>query len=341
MTSLPAGKLPTDLLHSLLSKHAPSDPQLLIGPGIGRDSAAIAFGETILVAKSDPITFPTTRTALHLVHVNANDIACQGGTPRWLLVTALLPLDGTTDGTVARLFGDLNEEARKINISVIGGHTEITDAVTRPVLVGTLLGETDSAGLIHPANAQVGHRLLLTKTAGIEGTAVLSAAATEQLRALGWSDVDLMAAHAMIDDPGISVVPEARALAMAGAVSAMHDPTEGGVISAVRELAQAAGCGAYIRESAVAVAPITRRMCADLGIDPFGLLASGSLLAAVPPELTDTAAAALESVGVPFNWIGKLIQAEQGMRLGTTTGDVPLPDYARDEVARVLSGVVE
>lgn len=337
--TLHPGKLPGDLLGRLLRQYAVPDDRVLIGPGVGRDCAAIRFGDKALVVKSDPITFPAEHPAHHLIHVNANDIACQGAVPRWLLVTALLPHGSTTSETVSALFEDLASTAGSIGVHVIGGHTEVTIGLDRPILVGTMLGETSADNLINPVNANPGDRLLLTRTAGIEGTALLAGAFRNRLIAehnIPLPVVDTAAAY--LFEPGISILKEARALAEAGAVSALHDPTEGGVATAVRELAIASGCGVIISRDAIEVSQETQRIAAALAIDPLGLLASGSLLAAVPKDRMTQAEDALAGTGTPFAWIGKLTPPESGMRLRSGGEEWNLPEFAVDEVARLLAG---
>jgi hydrogenase expression/formation protein HypE len=336
--SLPPGKLPNELLDSLLAQHRIRDPKVLIGPGIGRDSAAIEFGNRVLVIKSDPITFPTSHPAQHLIHINANDIACQGAIPRWILVTALLPQGTTTRDTVAEIFADLTAAATEIGVELIGGHTEITLGLDRPLLIGTMLGETTAARLIDPANARPGDRILMTKTAGIEGTALLATELGPALLEAGRLDAGLIAsAAALIEHPGLSVLPEALALAESRAASALHDPTEGGVASAVRELATAAACGALISREAIAVAHETRILADALSFDPLGLLSSGTLLAAVPKDRLADAERALEGIGVPFAWIGKLMPPESGIRLRSGLDEMNMPEFQVDEVARLLA----
>jgi hydrogenase expression/formation protein HypE len=336
---LAAGKVPADLLGSLLDRHRVADPRVLVGPGIGRDSAAIEFGDRVLVVKSDPITFPSARPAFHLVHINANDIVCQGAIPRWLLVTALLPEGSTTAETISVLFSELNEAAAEIGVELIGGHSEITYGLDRPLLIGTMLGETTTAGLIDPAAAKPGDRILITKTAGIEGTALLAKHFGPNLLQSGKADKALIeAATAMIDMPGISVLAEARALAEAGAASALHDPTEGGIASAIRELATASNCGVLISRDAIPVAAETVHLAHVLSVDPLGLLSSGSLVASVPKDRIAEAEHALMPTGVPFAWIGKLTEPDLGLRMRTGTTETELPEFAVDEAARLLAG---
>ena len=336
---LPPGKVPGILLAELLHRLPIPGSRILIGPGMGRDSAAIQIGDSVMVVKSDPITFPTDRAAHHLIHINANDIACQGATPRWLLVTALLPHGTTTPATVAKLFTELQESAAEIGVELIGGHTEITLGLDRPLLVGTMIGETSVDRLVDPARAQPGDRLLMTKCAGIEGTAIL---ATELRSALvdghGVCVETIEAATKMIEFPGISILKEAMVLSTGNFASALHDPTEGGIASAVWELASAAGCGALISRDSIAVAPETQAISDALGIDPLGLLASGSLLAAIPAQLLQAAELALTSAGIPWAWIGKLTPAETGIRLRSGSAVQDLPEFTVDEVARILAG---
>jgi hydrogenase maturation factor len=335
---LPPGKLPGDLLGRLLERHSVHDERVLIGPGTGRDAAAIQFGDMALVVKTDPITFPTERSALHLVHVNANDIACQGAVPRWLLVTALLPHGSTSAESASSMFADLNAAARQIGVSVIGGHTEITIGLDRPILVGTMLGEVAVDRLIDPRDASPGDRLLMTKTAGIEGTVILADELRSLLISRGVADNTIDSAATMIDNPGISVLAEARALCTAGALHALHDPTEGGIATAVRELALASGCGVMISRDAIPVAAETAEIATALNIDPLGMLASGSLLAAVPKASLEVAENALATARIPFAWIGKLTPPESGMRIRTGMVESALPEFEVDEVARVLAG---
>jgi len=335
---LPPGKLPGELLGRLLERHAVDDERVLIGPGTGRDAAAIRFGDSALGVKTDPITFPTDRSALHLVHINANDIACQGAVPKWLLVTALLPHGSTSAESAAAMFAEVNAAAGQVGVSVVGGHTEITIGLDRPILVGTMLGEVAVNRLIDPRDAVPGDRLLMTKTAGIEGTVILADELRSLLLSRNIPSETIDAAVAMIEDPGISVIAEARALCAADAVHALHDPTEGGIATAVRELALASGCGVVISRDAIPVAHETSEIAAALNVDPLGMLASGSLLAAVPKSALQAAEEALAEAGIPFAWIGKLTPPESGMRMRSGMAEADLPDFAVDEIARVFAG---
>lgn len=332
---LPAGKLPSSLLATLLQRRSIDDPRVLVGPGIGRDAAAIDLGPLVLVVKNDPITFATDQAPHYLVNVNANDLACLGATPAWMLVTALLPPDSTTVGSVETLFSQLAEACDQRGIAIVGGHTEMTDAVTRPVLVGMLVGTTDRSRLLQPGGGRPGDRLLLTRPISIEGTALLARELARPLSAALGADLVARAAN-LLDDPGISVVDDAATLLQTGAVRALHDPTEGGLASGIREIAEVSGCGAIVARGNIGTLPETDSICRHLGIDPMGLLASGSLLAAIDPAGIEAVDRACSAAGIPATWIGKLAVAERGFRMTVDGVEGELPEFAADEVTRVL-----
>ncbi|HKG24429.1 MAG TPA: AIR synthase-related protein [Thermomicrobiales bacterium] len=333
---LPIGKLPTELLAGLIAGHRIDDPAVVVGPGIGRDAAAIEFGETVLVVKTDPITFATDAAAQYLVDVNANDLACMGATPRWLLVTALLPESRTTRATVETLFRDLQQTCERRQIALIGGHTEVTAGIDRVILVGQLLGLAPRERLVTPGCARPGDRLLLSKALAIEGTALLARERSSELaEALGQELVDR--ASALLVDPGISVVADAAAVLSTSGATALHDPTEGGFATGVRELAQASGCGAVVNESLIPVLPETRAIADHFGLEPLGLLASGSLLAAVSPASVLDVEQAFRERGIPFSWVGKLTSPDRGFSLIRDGQPIELATFSSDEVARALS----
>lgn len=330
------GKLPGDFLADVLSDYRLDDPAVVVGPGVGMDAAAVDVGEDLLVVKSDPITFARARAPHYLVNVNANDLACMGATPRWMLVTALLPAGRTTEFEVRALFAELTAACTELGVSLIGGHTEILDALDRPILVGSLLGTASRERLLRPGFARPGDRLLLTHPIAIEGTALLATEMRDQLATSVPADV-LGRAAAFLEDPGISVLRDAQTLLATDSVSALHDPTEGGLATGVRELAVAAGAGALISRSNVPVMPETALIAECLELDPLGMLASGSLLAAVPPDGIDAVEDACHRASMPFAWIGKITPSDRGYALRDGKAERELPLFTTDEVARALS----
>lgn len=330
---LPAGKLPGDLLERLLIEYrTPSDPSVIVDTHYGFDAAAIEIGGETLLVKSDPITFASKDSARYLVAVNANDIACMGGTPRWMTVVSLLPENATTREDVERQFAELQQACEYEKISLIGGHTEVTLGIDRPLLIGTLLGTVGPEGLLEPGKAQPGDELWLSHHIALEGTALLAFEREHQLlQALGPDIVG--AAQALLIDPGISISRDARAIRRTGVITAMHDPTEGGVATAIHEMAAASGLGAQIDGAAIPVLPETQAIADHFGINPLGLLSSGAMLVAALPDQQSL----MHSTSVPMTRIGVLTETPGTVTISTTTGEQPLTRYDSDELTRALS----
>jgi hydrogenase maturation factor len=332
---LPVGKLPAELLQELLRKYTRPNSRVIVGPGVGEDAAVIDFGERYLVAKTDPITFATDEIGWYAVNVNANDIACSGGMPKWFLVTALLPA-GTADAEMAEsIFAQLAEACQALDITLCGGHTEITYDLERPILVGLMLGEVEPARLVHSGGARPGDALILTKGIAIEGTALIAREKGDMLAGEFPADF-LQRCRQMLHEPGISVVREARLLRQHVDVHAMHDPTEGGLATALWELAAAAGVGLRVYRDAIPILPETQALCQRFGLDPLGLIASGALLATVPAVQAEEAVRLLAEAGIAARCIGEVLPAGEGVWLRDAGGDQPLPRFARDEFARLV-----
>ena len=189
--AFPLGKLPADVLARLLENIQPADPRVIVGPGIGLDAAVIDMGDRLLVAKSDPITFATDSIGWYAVQVNANDIATTGATARWFLATLLLPESHADAAMAESIFSQIHSACAAISVSLVGGHTEITYGLDRPIVVGAMLGEVTRDRLVRPSGAQPGDALLLTKGIAVEGTAII--ARERDLRGLrptgGWHDL--------------------------------------------------------------------------------------------------------------------------------------------------------
>ena len=257
---LKSGKLPGHLLQDLISglPVRTADKRLIVGPGLGEDAAHILMGENTLLAKTDPITFATDRIGWYAVNVNANDIAVAGGTPKWFLATVMMP-PGTTEVEVRSIFDQLGEAAAEIDVQLAGGHTEITPAVTQPVVCGFMLGEAPTSRTVSASGAQPGDAVILTKGIAIEGTSILANECREALIKAGVAASDIDSAATLLNDPGISVLKDAKIAVESGGVTAMHDPTEGGLATALQELAFASKVNISIDEEAVKFSRSARR----------------------------------------------------------------------------------
>jgi hydrogenase expression/formation protein HypE len=328
------GKLSPDILRRLLAAARCQDARVVVGPAIGEDAAVIAVGDKLLVASTDPITFATDLIGWYAVQVNANDVAVMGARPAWFLATVLLP-EGAQPLLAEQVFDQIHSACRELDVSLVGGHTEVTHGLGRPLVIGTMLGEADH--VVRSAGAKAGDCLILTKGVAIEGTALLAREAGKQLQARGLGGDTIERARGLLFHPGISVVKEALLACDAASVHAMHDPTEGGLATAVHELVEAAGVGAVIRARDIAVLPETDLLCRALGLNPLGLLASGSLLIAAAPEDCDRVAGALNGAGVKAACIGTLFSDREVAIINEKGGETALPRFDRDELARFLA----
>jgi hydrogenase expression/formation protein HypE len=333
---LPAGKLPPGLLRRLLASIAPPDASVIVGPQPGEDAAILDLGGPGLVAaKTDPITFAGEEPGRYLLAVNGNDLATMGAEPRWLLVTALLP-EGIEEDRVEEIFHSVRVACDEAGVALVGGHTEITVGLDRPILAGFLLGTVERGRVVRTGGSRVGDALLLAGGIAIEGTAILAREHSQDLSERGVDGATIETAAAWLREPGISILPAARALHATGAVHAMHDPTEGGLVTALHELAEAAGVGLRVDMGAVPVLPACRIVCQALQLDPLGLLASGALLAALDPGEVPAAMDRLRASGIAAVPIGEIVPAERGRTAAGDGRSTPLPVFPRDELARYL-----
>jgi hydrogenase expression/formation protein HypE len=334
---LPVGKLPLEHLRSLL-KHLPKhDPRLLIGPQIGEDAAVIDQGDRYLVVATDPITFATEHIGRYAVHVNANDIAVLGARPMWFFVVMLLPEGSTTPALAETIMADVGTACEELCVTLGGGHTEITQGLDSPILVGQMLGEVAPNRLVRKTRIVVGDLILLTRGVAIEGTAILARELFDLRRRI---DADLLARAArFLIEPGISVVSAALAAAEVGeAVHAMHDPTEGGLATGLFELVAPAGLGLRVSREHIPVLPETATICRALALDPLKLLASGALLVAVARDAEEEVRSAIEAAGVPVSVIGEVRPQSEGTTIVTNGVAEALTFPDRDEIARALEG---
>jgi hydrogenase expression/formation protein HypE len=356
--SLPPGKVPARLLQRFLAGRPACEGEV-VGPGIGLDGAVLRIpgsasetGGSYLVAASDPITFTATRIGWYVVHVNANDVACMGARPTWFLATLLLPegATSTTPASIAKAPGRsdrgagirdpprnrrlLQEACDEVGASLVGGHTEITPDLARPMVAGTMLGVTH--GWVSAEGAEPGDALLLTKGIAVEGTAILATDAKDRLAGIVPAEA-LERARSYLREPGISVVADAFAALGSGKVHALHDPTEGGLSTGIHELCQAGGTGAVVELESIPILRETLLITQALELDPLGLLASGALLIAAPESEVEPILAALEEEGIPGTRIGRCTEQSEGVVAMDRDGrTAPLTTFSADELTRVL-----
>ena len=333
--NIPPGKLPVEILERMLAKYTSSINGVAVGASIGEDAAAIDMGDTCLLAKTDPITFVAEDIGTYTIFVNANDIATMGGIPRWFLAVILLPEKGTTSRLVEKIFRQLSSACKKTGVAFCGGHTEITVGIDRPVVIGTMLGEVEKSLLIATAGARAGDDIILTKAIAIEGTSILARERGKEIAGAFGAGV-LRACRKLADDPGIGILREAGIAVRNGRVHSMHDPTEGGLANALYEVAAAADVGLVVDSGRIPVLKECRMLCRHFGLDPMGLIASGSLLIMVDPGDSGKVIRAIEDAGVPAAKIGKIAPKSEGVKIRDRGRIRDLPRFDRDEMARIL-----
>ncbi|MCZ6677262.1 MAG: AIR synthase family protein [Candidatus Poribacteria bacterium] len=334
-TILPLGKLKIDLLQQILPQ-SHQDTRVIVGPQIGEDAAVIDFGETCLVAKTDPITFTTDEIGWYLVCVNSNDIATMGAIPKWLLTTILLPENRTTEVLVRRIIEQIKAACEHFNITLCGGHTEITHGLDRPIVIGQMLGEVKKNRLITSSGAQAGDDLILTKGLGIEATSIIARERESDL--LGkFSSTFLNQAKDYLTSPGISVLKEAMIATEIGGVHAMHDPTEGGVATAIHELAHAANLGVVVWQETLRMSNETKQLCHEFQLNPLGVISSGALLIVAEPAKSREIVSAITEHRIPCEIIGRLLPPDSGLWIEQDGQRLPLPIFETDEITKIFS----
>lgn len=332
-TILPLGKLPIDLLSRVIRNAPVSDERVLLGPGIGLDCAVIDMGDHYQVVKTDPITFASDEIGWYAVQINTNDIATTGALPRWFTATVLLPENKTTPELVLKIADQLFDACREHNISFIGGHTEITYGIDRPIVTGTLFGEVKKSELITPRGASGGDAVLLSKGLAIEATAILAREFPGRLLPVLGAE-GLREAANYLHEPGISVLRDARAAVSAGRVTAMHDPTEGGLAAALWELAEACGHTLVVNTADIPISEISGGICSVFQLNPLNTISSGALLLTTKAEDAQQVCEAVRASGSACSIIGHVLPGK--CEVWDTAGGtrVLLPRPARDDITK-------
>jgi hydrogenase maturation factor len=329
------GKPDPEKLKRIVEKiHSPLGKGILVGPSYGEDSAVVVRGEDAWVISSDPITFASKDQGYYLVHVNANDVATMGARPLYLILVMLLPEGRTEEDLVNSLLDQVRTAADSLGISVIGGHTEVTPGLKETILVGTMIGITKRDRIVRSSGAEPGDLLILTKGIAIEGTSIIARERESTVEEIfGKEKTERL--KEWIKDPGISVVREALLLAESKLVKAMHDPTEGGLAMGIHELAAASGVGVEIIYEEIPIFEETMTLTERFELDPLGMIASGSLLAAIEKSKLEGAIKLLKGKGIEVSVIGEVMEREFGVKLRKSGELADLPQFPQDEILKI------
>ncbi|MFX1275444.1 MAG: AIR synthase family protein [Promethearchaeota archaeon] len=336
---LALGKLKHKLLRNLLNDFISdlNDDRVIIGSKIGEDAAVIDMGNKYLVAKTDPITFATDEIGYYAVNINVNDIVCMGATPKWFQSTILFPENKTTDELVKQVFKNIHDTCSEMNIAVIGGHTEVTAGLDRPIVIGSLLGEVDKDSLVSSSGIKLGDSLILTKGIFIEGTSIIGREKEQELINKGYDEVFIKKCKNYLYDPGISVAKEALLATANFKVNAMHDPTEGGLACGIAEMAIASNMGVQIEFDKIKVLPEPQELSKVFRLEPMNTISSGSLLIAIDDEYSSDLLDLLKKNKIKAEKIGTFISKEKGLRVRTPKGKVESLNYTEtDEITKLF-----
>lgn len=329
---LKTGKLDSKLLEEIVFQNIKyKRAEVITRPGIGEDCAVVDFGEYTCVMSTDPITAAVSEIGRLAVHISCNDIASNGVEPLGIMLAVMLP-EGTTEAQVEEIMKQAGQASEDLGVEIIGGHTEITPAVAKPIIVSTAIGR----GVRNPARQnekmESGDYIYITKKAGLEGTGIIAADFREQLSDILTED-EFEEAASMLKQ--VSVVREGIIAGRVG-TTGMHDITEGGVLGAIWELCSIAGTGAEVWAEQIPVAAVTIKLCDHYGIDYLRLISSGSMMIIVRPAVKDRLEQELSEAGIPAACIGRILPAEEGIFLSKSGVQTVIAPPSSDELYKVF-----
>ncbi len=332
------GKFKHKYLADLLSNLEIQDNRVIMGSKIGEDAAVIDIpGENYLVVKTDPITFATDQIGYYIVNINVNDLVCTGAKPKWFQSTILLPEENTTEELVEGIFTDIHNTCKSMRITVIGGHTEITPNLDRPLIIGSLLGEVKKEKLVLTSGAEPGDALILTKGIFIEGTCIIGREKQNELLKHNYDLSFIERCKNYLYKPGISVYKEALLANKHFKIKAMHDPTEGGIYTAIAEMTIASNTGAYIEEKKIIILPEPKILSKIFDLNPYNTISSGSLLIAVNQKDSSNVIDLLRKNKIVSEQIGTFVSKDKGLKVKKSNGKKSLLKYSEtDEITKIF-----
>jgi hydrogenase expression/formation protein HypE len=326
-----------EMLDNFVSSTDLKDKRVVVGSQIGEDAAVIDMGDKYLVSKTDPITFVTDEIGYYAVHINVNDVVCTGAIPRWFQSTILLPAGLTDADLIEYIFKNIQDTCRSLGITVIGGHTEITIGLDRPIIIGSLLGEVEKEKLVLSSGAKADDSIILTKGIFIEGTSIIAREKENILKQKGFSNDFIVKCKNFLYNPGISVYKEAIMSNDNFPITSMHDPTEGGLFCGLAELAIASQLGLSIKKELINILPEPLELSKVFEIDPYSTISSGSLLISINEKYSEDLIHLLNKNGILSSKIGKFTSAkEEYVILDENLKKIPMNYTEIDEITKIV-----
>ena len=324
------GKLPNEELEKIVFQNIKNKrEEILVGSGIGEDNGIIDFGEEVCIMSTDPITGATKGIGKLAIYISCNDVASSGAEPIGALLTILAP-PNTTKEDIEIIMKEAGVASKELNIEIMGGHTEITDAVNRVVISTTVVGKQKKKNMIDINKVSIGDKVLITKYAAIEGTSIIAKELEDYLE-------DKIGRDKVIEAQNmgelVSVVKEGILLGEIG-VNYMHDITEGGILGAVWEGAVATNKGIKIYENLIPMKEVTREIASLLNIDPYKLISSGSMLVIAKEDKIPEIKEKLAEENINITVIGEVI--EKGILIEKNGVVEEIPSPGSDELYKAL-----
>ena len=337
---LSLGKLKHKYLAQLLSNIDIDDNRVIMGSKIGEDAAVIDIpGKNYLVAKTDPITFTTNQIGYYAVNVNVNDLVCTGAKPKWFQATILLPEKISTNQLIENIFNDIHDTCKSMEISVVGGHSEITTKLDRPIIVGSLLGEVKKDKLILTSGAEPGDALILTKGIFIEGTSIIAREKESELIKKKLDSEFIKKCKDYLFDPGISIYKEALLSSENFKIKSLHDPTEGGIVTGIAEMTIASNTGVIIEREKInsTILPEPLKLSKMFNLNPLGTISSGSLLIAINDNQNQELIEILRKNNIAAEKIGNFTDKDKDLKFREKDGRLsPLYYSESDEITKIF-----
>lgn len=329
---LKAGKLDSKLLEEIVFKNIKyKRPEIITRPGIGEDCAVIDFGEYECVLSTDPITGAISEIGRLAVHISCNDIASNGVEPIGILLAVMLP-EGTTEAQIEEMMRQAGEASEELGVEIIGGHTEITPAVNKPVIVSTAVGRARKGTSQSAENMKPGDYILMTKHAGLEGAGIIAWDFEGELAELLTPD-EIAEAKGFLAQ--VSVVKEGVLAGKIG-TAGMHDVTEGGVLGALWEMCDIAKMGAELWIDKIPVAEVTVKICDHFKINYLRLISSGCMMIIVHPDKKEQMEDRLSAAGIQVSCIGKIKEGSHGIYMVNDGRRLTIEPPASDELYKVI-----
>lgn len=326
------GKLDSELLEKIVFENIHyRRPEVLTRPGIGEDCAVMDFDAYDCVISTDPITAAISDIGRLAIHISCNDVASNGVQPIGIMLAALLPV-GTTAEEIEEMMHQAAVAAEALEVEIIGGHTEVTSAVNKPVIVSTAVGRGDKETAGQMGSPKPGDVVMMTKSAGLEGAGIIACDFEKELNEV-LTEEELAHAKSLLDR--VSVVKEGVLAGKIG-TSGMHDVTEGGILGALWEMCNVGKVGAVIRKDRVPVEDVTLKICAHFNIDYMRLISSGCMMILASPEKEEEIKAVLKDAGIQVEIIGAIKEAAEGIVMVSEGEKQTVDPPAGDELYKVV-----